>query len=81
MATIVGRPRPREQTIWRVKAETRNFTFEAFGNSLDQAEKVFWRGWRRHCKYTGARPDYINDNDLRCEAFALGQCYRDGSRL
>ena len=66
--------------IYCAKYESRNFTFEAFGQSKEEAIKTIHRGLSEHAKQFGLSPDWwkVYENDLYVQEFKTGFSYRDG---
>lgn len=63
--------------------ETRNFTFEAMGETKEEAVSAVKKGWLRHQRETGATLTWeeIQKEILETHEFVLGRCYRDGIEI
>lgn len=69
--------------FWRAWVETRNFEFQAYGRSLEEALLALRRGWVAHVAETGAMMTWEDDilPDVSFVTHDLGQAYRDGEPI
>lgn len=72
-----------ERRFWKVWIDTRNFAFEAYAETLDEAFLALRRTWEAHRKQTGADMTWTEDiyPNVSFVQFDLGQGYRDGEAL
>lgn len=69
----------------RAKLETRHFTFDAYGETEEEALAVLKNAWddthRRH--YPSAAPfdEAVEDGDVCFYPIELFACYRDGEKI
>ena len=57
--------------------ETRHFSFIALGQTKEQAQATMMRGWKKHCKESGADLDHVKEDDIAIAECRPGQCLRD----
>ena len=69
--------------IYRARYETRNFSFESFGSTPDQAIAAMHIGLETHAKQYGLAVNWWEkyQNDLSVHDFVIGECYRDNEPL
>lgn len=68
--------------MWIVELDTASFAFRAFGATEAEARQALQAGWRKHCRQTGADPDYCNPlEDGNAFKVSPQCCYRDGMFL
>lgn len=70
-------------SIWVCRHESRNFTFEAYGTTKEEATLAFARGLRKHADQTKAGQAWVDEAVTETDAarYSVGVCYRDGERL
>lgn len=77
--TVEGQAPP---TLHRVRLETRNFTFEAFGTTEATARAALRACIERHCEqYPDAHPAYLLSLEPDVGEVSAGVCYRDREPL
>jgi hypothetical protein len=72
------------RTIYRAQLETRNFDFEAYGETAEKAALTLREGCRKHVtEYRLIQADFdeVYGPEIRVMPIALGQCYRDREPL
>jgi hypothetical protein len=69
--------------IWVSRADSANFSFEAYGATKEEASITFAAGLRRHADKTGADQAWVDAliSETEPRRVALGVFYRDGSAL
>lgn len=69
--------------IYRCRLDSRNFSFEAFGATKEEALTAFARGLRVHANQYGATQEWVDESIMQAEPerIAIGKCYRDGEAL
>jgi hypothetical protein len=64
--------------LYRASFESRSFSFEAYGKTEDEAEKVMMKGLRKHTKNYGLpNNDWWERYDINVNKFELGKAYCD----
>ena len=68
-----------DDTIVMATFETRNFEFQAFGASEDEAMTLMRKAWGQHVAESGADPTLIDDciDDVSMLTIRIGEAYRD----
>lgn len=61
--------------------ETRHWSFMACGDSDEDVRKLMLRAWAKHCRETGASPDYMVIDDVMVYEIEPGQVYRDDTMV
>jgi hypothetical protein len=68
-------------TLYHLGMDSGHWRFDAYGATATEAAAAFADGWARHCRQTGADPDYwgLTLDELAAAAVEvrLGGCYRD----
>lgn len=66
-------------TVYRVAADSRHFSFEAFGATEAEARAAFREGLARHCATSGAAPEWAEEIAERADVtpLALPSFWRD----
>lgn len=70
--------------MFRARFETRNFTFDGYGETEAAAVKALWAGWFAHCDvYTSADRELMADDsdDIGVYEFQSGHAYRDNEEI
>lgn len=67
--------------IWRANLWTDHFRFEAYGATEKTARAALLAGFKTHAKQYGLARDWWRSYEPDCEAFTIGQPYRDGAAL
>lgn len=67
------------QKFFKASAETRNFLFEGYGASEDEAREALKTGLLTHEDQHQAAPGFTEEvmDDLQMNEITLGTCYRD----
>jgi hypothetical protein len=68
-------------TLHRARLETRNFEFEAFGYSKDQAKAALVAGLAKHAKQHRLPWDWFKLEDVQFSEIGTGLAYRDREPL
>jgi hypothetical protein len=70
------------KTIYLATAESRNFSFEAIGETYNEAIKALHKGLKIHAKQYGLAPKWFEEwADIQVNPLTIGEVYRDGSQL
>jgi hypothetical protein len=70
------------KTIYLATAESRNFSFQAVGNSEQSAMLALTHGLRIHADQYDLDPEWFEEwADIQVVPLMLGMVYRDGSQL
>jgi len=65
-------------TLIQARYDSRNFTFEGFGETEIEARKALLEGLNRHAKeYRTTDPTWYNSEDFQIRVIRLGSAYRD----
>jgi len=69
--------------MYKATLETRNFTFEAYGKSQNQALKSLTNGLNDHAQQYELRSDWWHwlRTDIYIKEVVMGSCYRDNERI
>ena len=71
------------KSIFIAWVETRNFRFDGFGTSEDEAKKALFKGLSRHGTQYGIGSNWWQEralsDDVVVQEIKLGQCTRDGN--
>ena len=65
------------KTIWHANMETYTYSFDAYGNTEEEATKALKAGIRKHIDATGATEKML-DYDFNVREVTLGHAYLDG---
>lgn len=74
----------RAVTIYRASLETRNFDFEAYGDTAESAKRVLREGCQKHVmEYRLIQADFdeVYGGEVVVTPIMLGRCYRDREAL
>lgn len=67
--------------MWRAVYESRNFSFEAFGTTEDEAREVLLDGLNIHADQYGCDSDWFHSEDIFVEKIESGRAFRDHQPL
>jgi len=68
--------------MFKATFESRNFTFEAYGETVDAALEALHKGWDEHVRQSGATIPWSEVlEDSTVQPITLGGCYRDNEPL
>lgn len=68
-------------TIWRASLWSDHFHFEAYGATEKEARAAIRAGFKTHAGQCDLPGNWWRAYVVDCEAFAIGQAYRDRSPL
>jgi hypothetical protein len=69
------------KTIHMLSIDSRHFSFDAFGDTLADAQVALQRGILAHARQYGIGPDFLSVEDAEHREITLGACYRDRAVL
>jgi hypothetical protein len=65
------------QAIFKAELQTRNFTFEAYASTEEEAKNLIAKHWKKHVKRTGATYTWEElEEDVYVSPIVLGQTYQ-----
>lgn len=76
-----GPPERPDRTLWRARYSSRNFDFEAFGETKTGAEAALRLGLKHHANQTGIEWGWEGDDEFQFDEIKVGAAYRDNERL
>lgn len=69
------------KTLHMLSIDSRHFSFDAFGETLADAQAALQRGILAHARQYGIGPDFLSVEDAEHREIHVGTCYRDKARL
>jgi hypothetical protein len=73
-----------DTAMYRASLETRNFSFEAYGKTEQEAHNALHEGFVVHCRERRVPVDQFTQDyadDIEVRPIALGAAYRDGEQI
>ena len=67
--------------MWRAFYESANFTFEAFGDTEEEARAFLLDGFTVHAKQYDCEPDWFFPEDIRTGEIHARSVFRDYQQL
>lgn len=68
---------PSKSLIYRASLDSRHYTFEAYGESVIDAENALLDGLSKHAKQYSLASNWFEKTDIEVTGFYLGVGYRD----
>lgn len=67
--------------LWQATLETRNFSFEAYGATEDEALSALKAGCTKHAKQYQIEDGFASVEQVAMREISIGTCYRDREAL
>jgi hypothetical protein len=68
-------------TFYQATLDTRNFGFEAYGHTEQEARDALISGLRQHARTHDIPLDWFDEAEIEVRPFTFGEAYRDRERI